>query len=139
MDDIHNALTSLFINYSINLFNTLKFCPFCKILYKPLVQCSTFVIRDGLQDMDLDVGRWLRKWAPGLKTIVVINKAEKLDAFSGSLAASIGEAYSLGFGDPVALSAETGFGMSELHEALKPLLEDYVLQVLPGKNLTFNS
>lgn len=97
------------------------------------VQCSTFVIRDGLQDMDLDVGRWLRKWAPELKTIVVINKAEKLDAFSGSLAASIGEAYSLGFGDPVALSAETGLGMSELHEALKPLLEDYVLQVLPGK------
>lgn len=80
------------------------------------------------------MGRWLRKWAPGLKTIVVINKAEKLDAFSGSLAASVGEAYSLGFGDPVALSAETGFGMSELHEALKPLLEDYVLQVSPGKN-----
>ena len=91
------------------------------------------LIREGLQDMDLDVGRWLRKNAPGIKTLVVINKAEKLDAFSGSLAASVGEAYSLGFGDPVALSAETGFGMSELHEALKPLLEDYMLQVLTGK------
>lgn len=79
------------------------------------------------------MGRWLRKRAPGIKTIVVINKAEMLDAFSGSLAASVGEAYSLGFGDPVALSAETGVGMSELHEALKPLLEDYMLQVLPGK------
>ncbi|XP_071936035.1 uncharacterized protein [Coffea arabica] len=89
--------------------------------------------REGLQDMDLDVGRWLRKNAPGIKTLVVINKAEKLDAFSGSLAASVGEAYSLGFGDPVALSAETGFGMSELHEALKPLLEDYMLQVLTGR------
>mgnify|MGYP004718077291 FL=1 len=91
------------------------------------------LIREGLQDMDLDVGRWLRKNAPGIKTLVVINKAEKLDAFSGSLAASVGEAYSLGFGDPVALSAETGSGMSELHEALKPLLEDYMLQVLTGK------
>lgn len=99
-------------------------------------QFALFMIdgRDGLQDMDLDVGRWLRKWAPGIKTIVVINKAEMLDAFSGSLAASIGEAYSLGFGDPVALSAETGIGMSELHEALKPLLEDYVLQVLPDED-----
>ncbi|KAL3515795.1 hypothetical protein ACH5RR_022697 [Cinchona calisaya] len=95
--------------------------------------------RDGLQDMDLDVGRWLRKHAPGIKTIVVINKAEKLDAFSGSLAASVGEAYSLGFGDPVALSAETGFGMSELHEALKPLLEDYMLQVLNDDNIEENS
>ncbi|CDO97676.1 unnamed protein product [Coffea canephora] len=95
--------------------------------------------REGLQDMDLDVGRWLRKNAPGIKTLVVINKAEKLDAFSGSLAASVGEAYSLGFGDPVALSAETGFGMSELHEALKPLLEDYMLQVLTDDNIEENS
>lgn len=95
--------------------------------------------RDGLQDMDLDVGRWLRKHAPGIKTLVVINKAEKLDAFSGSLAASVSEAYSLGFGDPVALSAETGFGMSELHEALKPLLEDYMRQVLNDDNIEENS
>lgn len=93
-------------------------------------QVALFLIdgRDGLQDMDLDVGRWLRKRAPGLKTIVVINKAEMLDAFSGSLAASIGEAYSLGFGEAVTLSAETGLGMSELHESLKPILEEYILQ-----------
>ncbi|CAI9117559.1 OLC1v1018964C1 [Oldenlandia corymbosa var. corymbosa] len=93
-------------------------------------QFALFLIdgRDGLHDMDLDVGKWLRKHAPGIKTTVVINKSEMLDAFSGSLDAAIGEACSLGFGDPVALSAETGFGLSELHEALKPLLEEYMLQ-----------
>ncbi|XP_060199237.1 uncharacterized protein LOC132627701 [Lycium barbarum] len=84
--------------------------------------------RDGVQPMDLDVGKWLRKNAPGMKTIVVMNKAESLDDCDGTLAAAAGEAYNLGFGDPIALSAETGFGMAELHETLRPLLEEYVLQ-----------
>lgn len=83
--------------------------------------------------MDLDVGKWLRKHAPGMKTIVVMNKAELLDNMSGSLGAAAGEAYTLGFGDPIALSAETGFGLAELSVALRPLLEDYVLQNIDGK------
>ncbi|GFP80435.1 GTPase der [Phtheirospermum japonicum] len=82
--------------------------------------------RDGLQPMDLDVGKWLRKHAPDIKTTVVMNKAELLDDITGSLGSAAGEAYTLGFGDPIALSAETGFGMTELHEALRPSLEDYV-------------
>lgn len=82
--------------------------------------------RDGVLPMDLDVGKWLRKNAPGVKTIVVMNKAESLDDSDGSLASAAGEAYRLGFGDPIALSAETGLGMSELHETLRPLLEEYV-------------
>lgn len=92
--------------------------------------CALFLIdaRDGIQPLDLDVGKWLRKHAPGMKTIVVMNKAELLDNITGSLAAAAGEAYTLGFGDPIALSAETGFGLSELSETLRPLLEDYVLQ-----------
>ena len=49
------------------------------------------------------------------------------------LAAAAGEAYELGFGDPIAISAETGLGMAELYEALRPLLEDHMLQVLHGK------
>lgn len=77
--------------------------------------------------MDLDVGKWLRKNAPDMKIIVVMNKAELLDNVSGSLAAAAGEAYTLGFGDPIALSAETGLGLGELYEALRPSLEDYVL------------
>ncbi|KAK4344481.1 hypothetical protein RND71_034657 [Anisodus tanguticus] len=84
--------------------------------------------RDGVLPMDLDVGKWLRKNAPGMKTIVVMNKAESLDDCDGTLAAAAGEAYNLGFGDPIALSAETGLGMAELHETLRPLLEEYVVQ-----------
>ncbi|KAL6964518.1 hypothetical protein U1Q18_035569 [Sarracenia purpurea var. burkii] len=97
-------------------------------------QFALFLIdaRDGLQPMDLDVGKWLRKHAHGIKTIVVMNKSESLDDGAGSLAAAAGEAHMLGFGDPIALSAETGLGMTELYEALKPLLGDYMLQVLNG-------
>lgn len=84
--------------------------------------------------MDLDVGKWLRKHAPGIKPIVVMNKSESLDDGAGSLAAAAGEAHMLGFGDPIALSAETGLGMTELYEALKPLLEDHMLRVMNGTN-----
>ncbi|KAL3820305.1 hypothetical protein ACJIZ3_006210 [Penstemon smallii] len=80
--------------------------------------------------MDLDVGKWLRIHASRIKIIVVMNKDELLDQFSGSLAAASGEAYTLGFGDPIALSADTGLGMIELHATLRPILEDYVLHVL---------
>lgn len=99
-------------------------------------QLALFLIdaRDGLQPMDLDVGKWLRKNAPELKTIVLMNKAESLDDGLGSLAAASGEALRLGFGDPIALSAETGQGMVELYEALRPLLEDYMVQLLNEGN-----
>ncbi|XAR56219.1 hypothetical protein NMG60_11036606 [Bertholletia excelsa] len=95
-------------------------------------QFALFLIdaRDGLQPMDLDVGKWLRKHAHGIKTVVVLNKSESLDDGAGSMAAAIGEAHMLGFGDPIALSAETGLGMAELYETLRPLLEDYMLHVL---------
>lgn len=83
--------------------------------------------------MDLDVGKWLRKHAPDMKTVVVMNKAELLDDSNGTLAAAAGEAYTLGFGDPIALSAETGFGMTDLYEALRPSLEGHMLQVMDGK------
>lgn len=99
--------------------------------YFHILKCAT---RDGLQPMDLDVGKWLRKHAPGIKTVVVLNKSESLDDGAGSMAAAIGEAHMLGFGDPIALSAETGLGMAELYETLRPLLEHYMLQVLNGKN-----
>nr|XP_043638640.1 GTPase Der [Erigeron canadensis] len=86
--------------------------------------------RDGLQPMDLDVGKWLRKHAPGIKIIMVMNKAESLDDGFGSVAAAAGEARTLGFGDPIALSAETGLGMNDLYEALRPLLEDHMFQIV---------
>ncbi|KAG0454660.1 hypothetical protein HPP92_023952 [Vanilla planifolia] len=85
-------------------------------------------IRDGLQPLDLEVGKWLRKHAPKVHTIVAMNKCESLDE-QGLIAAASGEAYSLGFGDPIAISAETGLGMAELYETLQPLLEEFVLDL----------
>ncbi|MFS7990704.1 putative P-loop containing nucleoside triphosphate hydrolase [Helianthus anomalus] len=80
--------------------------------------------RDGLQPMDLDVGKWLRKHAPENKIITVMNKAESLDDGFGSVISVASEAArTLRFGDPVALSAETGLGMNDLYDVFRPLLE----------------
>lgn len=90
-----------------------------------------FSTRDGLQPLDVEVGQWMRKHAPGIRIIVAMNKSESLDE-QGLITAAAGEAQGLGFGDPVAISAETGLGMAELYEILRPLLEDYVLQSPSG-------
>ncbi len=79
---------------------------------------ALFVIdaRAGVVPLDEEIGRWLR----GSKTPVILlaNKAEGRASESGIL-----EAYSLGFGDPIAFSAEHGEGLSELFSALAPHLE----------------
>ncbi|KAK8935146.1 putative tRNA modification GTPase mnmE [Platanthera zijinensis] len=97
-------------------------------------QLAIFLIdvREGLQPLDKDVGKWMRKHAPKVHTVVAMNKSESLDE-EGLVAAAAGEAHILGFGDPVAISAETGLGMAELYATILPLLEDYVLQ-LPNDN-----
>lgn len=89
--------------------------------------------RAGLHPLDLEVGKWLRKHAPQIKPIVVMNKSESLFDASGSLAAAANEMCRLGFGDPIAISAETGLGMHDLYLSLRPVLEDYMLHVLNGK------
>ena len=50
----------------------------------------------------------------GKPVILIANKAESKAADAG-----VYEAFSLGFGDPIAFSAEHGIGLGELHEALK--------------------
>ncbi|KAJ0877516.1 putative GTP binding domain, P-loop containing nucleoside triphosphate hydrolase [Helianthus annuus] len=80
--------------------------------------------KDELQPMDLDVGKWLRKHAPEIKIITVMNKGESLDDGFGSVISAASEAArTLRFGDPVALSAETGLGMNDLYQVFRPLLE----------------
>ncbi|KAK9287395.1 hypothetical protein L1049_015814 [Liquidambar formosana] len=96
-------------------------------------------VRDGLHPMDLEVGKWLRRHASGITTILVMNKSESLDDGAGYLMAAAGEAHRLGYGDPIAISAETGLGMAELYEALRPLLEDYMLQVVNDEGSQDNS
>ncbi|CAA0406434.1 unnamed protein product [Arabidopsis thaliana] len=83
-------------------------------------------VRAGLHPLDLEVGKWLRKHAPQIKPIVVMNKSESI----GSLDEVASEALALGFGEPIAISAETGLGMTTLYEVLRPLLEDYTVEML---------
>lgn len=97
--------------------------------------CSSYrttVTRDGLHPMDLEVGKWLRKHASGIRIVLVMNKSESLDDHTGCLVSAAGEAQILGYGDPIAISAETGLGMVDLYEALLPLLEEYMLRSING-------
>jgi GTPase len=72
--------------------------------------------REGLTSLDEEIGRWLR--AESTPVIVAANKAEGRGGESGRL-----EAYKLGLGDPLALSAEHGEGLVDLFEALRPHVE----------------
>ncbi|MBI1986240.1 MAG: ribosome biogenesis GTPase Der [Rhodospirillales bacterium] len=69
--------------------------------------------RTGVTGMDEHFADRLRR--AGKPVIVVANKCEGGKGESGRL-----EAYALGLGDPVAVSAEHGEGLNELYEALKP-------------------
>jgi GTP-binding protein len=81
-------------------------------------EVALFVIdsRAGLTPLDEEISRWLR--SSPVPVILVANKAEGRAGESGLL-----ESYSLGLGDPVAISAEHGEGMGDLFEALLPILE----------------
>ncbi|MEO7564618.1 MAG: ribosome biogenesis GTPase Der [Sphingomicrobium sp.] len=72
--------------------------------------------REGLTPLDEEIGRWLR--AESTPVVVVANKAEGRSGETGRL-----EAYKLGLGDPIAISAEHGEGMADLFELLQPLVE----------------
>jgi GTP-binding protein len=72
--------------------------------------------REGLVPLDEEIGRWLR--AESTPVIVIANKAEGGAGESGTL-----DAYRLGLGEPVALSAEHGEGVADLFQALQPLVE----------------
>ncbi|KAF5783309.1 putative P-loop containing nucleoside triphosphate hydrolase [Helianthus annuus] len=85
--------------------------------------------------MDLDVGKWLRKHAPGMKIVTIINTTESLDDGFGSASEAT---RTLGFGDPVALSTETGLGMNDLYQVLRPWFEQQhmLLQTVQGTDET---
>jgi GTPase len=80
---------------------------------------ALFVIdsRAGLTPLDEEIARWLRQST--VPVVLVANKAEGRAGDSG-----LYEAFSLGFGEPVALSAEHGQGMGDLFEALLPHLNE---------------
>jgi GTP-binding protein len=72
--------------------------------------------RAGLTPLDEEIGRWLR--AESTPVIVVANKAEGNAGESGIL-----DAYRLGLGEPLGISAEHGEGIADLFQALQPLVE----------------
>ncbi|WP_298687272.1 ribosome biogenesis GTPase Der [uncultured Sphingomonas sp.] len=72
--------------------------------------------RAGVTPLDAEVARWLR--GSDTPIILLANKAEGRAAES-----AIFEAFRLGLGDPIALSAEHGDGMADLFEVLLPHIE----------------
>ncbi len=79
---------------------------------------SLFVIdaRAGLTPLDEEIARHLRQST--VPVVLVANKAEGRAGEHG-----LYESFALGFGEPVALSAEHGEGMGDLFEALLPLID----------------
>lgn len=72
-------------------------------------------VRAGVTPLDKKTAQTLRKI--GKPVILVANKAEGRDLMLQDL-------YSLGFGEPVLISAEHGLGMSDLFEALAPYIKN---------------
>ncbi len=72
--------------------------------------------REGVTPLDEEIARWLR--AEDTPVTVIANKAEGRSGESGIL-----DSYRLGFGEPVALSAEHGEGIADLFDALRPAVE----------------
>jgi GTP-binding protein len=71
--------------------------------------------RAGITPLDRHFAEWLRRF--GKPVIVVANKTE------GRAFAAAHEAFALGLGDPVAISAEHGQGLDALFQALAPLAD----------------
>ena len=72
--------------------------------------------RAGVTPLDEEIGRWLRS-----ETTPVILAANKAEGRAGE--AGIMEAYSLGLGEPIAMSAEHGEGVVDLFEHIRPYVE----------------
>ena len=77
--------------------------------------------RLGLTPVDRFFAQWLRSGRTPV--IVVVNKAEGRAGDAGLM-----EAFELGLGDPVAISAEHGEGLADLFEALAPHIDGAAAQ-----------
>lgn len=73
--------------------------------------------RAGVTPLDSHFADWLRRVRPPV--VVLANKCEGRAGMSG-----LAEAYALGLGDPVPISAEHGEGMGELYDILRKVAEE---------------
>jgi GTP-binding protein len=72
--------------------------------------------RAGITPLDEEIARWLR--AAATPVVVAANKAEGRAGDAG-----LYDAFALGLGEPIAISAEHGEGVADLFEQLAPHLE----------------
>lgn len=72
-------------------------------------------VRTGVTPMDRHFAEWLRR--RNMKCALVVNKCESKKAMEG-----LYEAYELGMGEPIPVSAEHGLGMDGLFDVLKPYI-----------------
>ncbi len=72
--------------------------------------------RTGITPMDRHFADWLRRQK--IPVHLVVNKCESAKSDAGVL-----EAYELGFGQPIPVSAEHGDGMGDLYTLLKPMVD----------------
>ena len=72
--------------------------------------------REGLTPLDEEIARWLRSHSTPV--VVAANKAEGRAGDAGLF-----EAFSLGLGEPIAISAEHGEGLADLFEMIRPHVE----------------
>ncbi|MAZ76040.1 MAG: ribosome biogenesis GTPase Der [Micavibrio sp.] len=70
--------------------------------------------RQGLTPADEHFAGWLRRQKKPV--VLCVNKCENENA----AATGMGEAYALGFGDPVPISSAHGFGIEDLYNAFEP-------------------
>ncbi|MBL0931728.1 MAG: 50S ribosome-binding GTPase, partial [Alphaproteobacteria bacterium] len=89
---------------------------------------ALFVIdaRDGVTPQDEHFARYLRK--AGKPTLVLANKAE-----SNKTDYAVAEAAGLGLGDALAISAEHGDGLSDLHSVLRKMAPEGSIVVDNGE------
>jgi len=83
--------------------------------------------REGVTPLDEEIGRWLR--GETTPVVVVANKAEGRVGQDGAY-----EAYRLGFGDPVTISAEHGEGVADLFAALRSHVEREDVEAEPDED-----
>ena len=83
--------------------------------------------REGVTPLDEEIARWLR--AESTPVTLVANKAEGRSGEAGIL-----DAYRLGFGDPVPLSAEHGEGIVDLFEAIRGPVEARAFEEEAGED-----
>ena len=82
--------------------------------------------RAGVTPLDRHFADWLRR--RDQTSVVVANKCE-----GGAGAAGLIEAYALGLGDPIPVSAEHGEGMGDLYDVLVPFVDGADKTVAPGE------